>query len=264
MLMNGKGYDISVIVTAHKEGRIAHHTMKSISRAVDYASEFGLRTEIIVILDRADVPTREYFAEMKSCEIRIDTVDFGDAGSARNYGVSLAGGTYVAFLDADDLFGKTWLKAAFDEAQAASRPCVLHPEFVVCFGGMNLIAKPKSVYDHDFHPENLIQYNYWNSVHFLAAKEILVETPFALTPSGSGFGYEDWHWHCEIIAKLIPVSTVPGTVVFSRKKASDSRFLEHEREGVVVPRSALFSPDHFGEIIKKYPFVRTKKGKGES
>lgn len=261
--MTEKGFDISVIVTAHKEGRLAHHTINSIIRAACYAAESGLSTEIIVVLDRADAATREYFEEMKSSEVKIDNVDFGDAGSARNHGVSLAKGKYVAFLDADDLFGKTWLKAAFDETGETSALCVLHPEFVVCFGEMNLIAKPKSVYDPDFNAGNLIQYNYWNSVHFFAAKEVLLETPFSPTSSGSGFGYEDWHWHCEIIAKYIPVLTVPGTVVFSRKKAGNSRFLDHERECVVVPATALFSPEHFGGIVQKYPLARIKTGEGE-
>lgn len=250
-------YDISVIVTAHNEGRLAHHALRSILRAIDYGKDFGITTEIIVILDSADQKTSDYFSGHPHESIKVEHTSFGDPGLARNFGVALASGRYAAFLDADDLFSRTWLKSAFDEAEKTKGDCVFHPEYVVCFGSMNLIAKPKSVNDDDFNPKNLIRYNYWNSVHFLARSTLLHENPFVATPRDSGLGFEDWHWHCEILAKGIPIITVPKTVVFYRKKDQDSRLTSHESESVLIPPTKLFEPETFAAVIER---CKTRKG----
>jgi glycosyltransferase involved in cell wall biosynthesis len=250
--LSGKKCDISVIVTAHREGCLAHHAIKSILRSIDYATKFDISAEIIAVLDAADMNTTNYFKRHQNALMRLEHTNFGDPGPARNHGVAVSSGKYVSFLDADDLFCRTWLKASFDAAEKMNRRCVFHPELVVCFGNDNMIAKIKSVYDKDFNAKNLIQYNYWNSVHFLALKEVLTENPFLETPPGSGFGYEDWHWHCEIIAQDIPVVTVPETVVFYRKKQEDSRFTSHGRQNVLIRPTRLFTPGIFEEVINKF------------
>jgi glycosyltransferase involved in cell wall biosynthesis len=251
--MRGNDPEVSVIITAHHEGRLAHHTVKSVLRSADYAGRYGIGSEIIAVLDRANGDTVKYFAQCGKPGVTVSETDFGDPGLARNYGVSLSSGKYVSFLDADDLFGVKWLKAAYEEMERTGEWCVLHPEYVICFGSTYMIAKPKSVYDKDFNPANLIQYNYWNSVHFFAPRELLTENPFSSTPPGSGFGYEDWHWYCEIIAQNIPIRTVPETVVFYRKKARDSRFEEHINQNVLVRPTRLFDPKTFPAVVRRYP-----------
>ena len=62
--------DISVIIAAHNEGCLAHRTIASLFRAINFAKEHNLRIEPVVILDKADNKTIKYFDRYKNSEIR--------------------------------------------------------------------------------------------------------------------------------------------------------------------------------------------------
>jgi glycosyltransferase involved in cell wall biosynthesis len=234
---------LSIVVTAHQEGRLAHHTMRSLFRSVDACQRASEDIEVFVVLDKPDEATRRYFSRYKAPKVQVTEVACGDPSAARNTGVARAEGIYIAFLDADDLVGKMWFSNALKEAEKIDGYFVLHPEYVVCFGRENLVAKPMDVRRADFKPKNLIKYNLWNSVHFVAPRTVLEKIPFREFDSNSGFGYEDWHWHCEVVAEGIPVYVVSETVVFYRKKATGSRLADHDSQGVMMPPSRLFSPE---------------------
>lgn len=46
-----KSPDISVVIPAHHEGRLANHTLASVFRSAEYAASKGLLTEILVVMD---------------------------------------------------------------------------------------------------------------------------------------------------------------------------------------------------------------------
>jgi len=250
---------ISVIVTAHHEGRMAHHTMNSLFRAIRHAKEGGIRTELIVVLDRPDEKTTAYFKRYNNDIKHIRRVDFGDPGLARNYGVTLSSSRYVAFLDADDLSGKSWLRAAYEEAEKRAEHSVYHPEYVIGFGRDHSFIRNKNMDDTGFFVGNLIEFNCWNSVHFLTHRELLVELPFAPTPPESGFGYEDWHWNCEVVARGIQMRIVPNTCVFYRKKQQDSRLSSHNQDSVLIRPSRLFDPAVFSALLEKEQILKTER-----
>jgi len=251
--------DITVIITAHYEGRLAHHSMNSIFRAIDYAKFYDISTEVIVVLDSPDKLTAEYFSRYKNPDVLIEQTDFEDPGLSRNHGVTNSSGKYIAFLDADDLFGKTWLKAAFEEAQKTNKYRVFHPEYVICFGQENYLVKNNGMDDKNFSLGNMIEYNCWNSVHFLTEKALLLENPFIKTPHDSGFGYEDWHWNCEVIAKGILITVVPETCVFYRKKNQGSRLNRHDQNKVLIPPSKLFDPILFSTMLQEEKMFKHTK-----
>jgi glycosyltransferase involved in cell wall biosynthesis len=238
--MSDNEIDISVVVTAHKEGILAHRTIRSILRSIDYAEANNISAEIIIILDNPDDATKTYFSDLQDHRIRTENVLFADPGLSRNRGVELAKGKWIAFLDADDLFSETWLTKAFLEGEKSSESRVYHPEYFVFFEGEYFVSRSNSTLDKNFNKDNLFQFNYWNSVHFFTLKEILIQVPFTPTKLDSGFGYEDWHWHCEIVASDIPVVRVDETVIFYRKKTNGSRLKEHLSSNVLIPPTKLF------------------------
>ncbi|MDR1943161.1 MAG: glycosyltransferase family 2 protein [Endomicrobium sp.] len=84
--------DISVILTAHKEGELVQKTLISIFRAINFARR-TLKLEILIILDKADNETRRYiYSYQNEFFCRIYEVNFGDSGVSRNFGVSKANG----------------------------------------------------------------------------------------------------------------------------------------------------------------------------
>ena len=244
-------FDISVIILAHHEGRLAHASMRSVFRTVAYANESGIKSEVIIVMDKPDEKTKEYFARYRNSEIKIHKVNFADPGLSRNFGVHISSGKYIAFLDADDLFGKNWLQAAYHEAEKHNDFCVYHVEYVIFFEAENIFTQCKGSEDKELNIGTMIEHNCWNSVHFFTQKGLLIENKFISTPSGSGFGYEDLHWYCEIIAKGINVKVVPNTCVFHRKKFTGSRLEEHNYNNVVIKPSKLFEPEVFNSIINK-------------
>src|SRR3989338_9753495 len=159
--MNKYSFYISVIVTAHHEGRLAHRTMRSLLRAAEHAKEKGLPTEIIVVMDRPDKNTIDYFSAYNLSEIRVVSVDFGDLGLSRNYGGKISSGKYIYFLDADNLFGKDWLWKAFQYLEASDKNIIVHPEYHIVFETRNLIWHQISSIDPHFRPTDLLEYNYW-------------------------------------------------------------------------------------------------------
>jgi glycosyltransferase involved in cell wall biosynthesis len=85
--------------------------------------------EIIVINDGSieDISDLEIRYKQKVCFIKVQN---GGAGSARNIGINNSTGTYVAFLDSDDLWLKTKIEQAeygipsTDELDAATRDLI--------------------------------------------------------------------------------------------------------------------------------------------
>ena len=88
---------VSVIIPAHNAARF-------IADAIDSALEQTLESiEIIVIDDGSTDATRD-IVEKYSPRVRLLTQERAGVSAARNRGINVAAGKYVAFLDADDVF----------------------------------------------------------------------------------------------------------------------------------------------------------------
>ena len=143
-------YDISVIVTAHAEGRLAHRTMRSVQAAISQAEFQGLRCEIIVVLDNPTAETLAYF-ECWRALVRVMEVSTKDLGINRNLAVKEAKGKYVACIDADDLMGRSWLQLAYECAERSSlRHFIVHAEYTVYFGNRHNITRHLASNDPEF------------------------------------------------------------------------------------------------------------------
>ncbi len=247
--------DISVVVTAHHEGRLAHNTMRSIFRAAQYALERGSTVEIIVVLDRPDRKTIDYFSSYGESAISLAKADFGDPGLSRNFGITLASGRYVAVVDADNLIAINWLHDASRYIAGKEKQIVAHPEYQVLFENVNLVFRQISSTDPQFSVANNFEYNYWDTV-CVAQKDIFLRHPYEETTGGPGFGFEDWHWNCQTLADGIEHHVIPNTVHFMRMKKSGSNFAFHVGTSRIVRPSRLFEPEILsrmleGEMLRK-------------
>ena len=105
--------DISVIITAHREGVIAGATARSALAALGATRSAGLSDEIILVLDRADAITAQVLCYGLDGQARVLETSEGDPGQARNRGIEAANGRCATFLDADDLWSENWLLEAW-------------------------------------------------------------------------------------------------------------------------------------------------------
>ena len=249
--MNNKKdkFDVSVVITAHHEGRLAHHTMRSVSRSRQYAQERGLVTEVIIVLDRPDQATMNYFSAYAGSDMLKLKADFGDPGLSRNFGVANSSGRYIAILDADNLIAKTWLHDAFCYLDESEKEVVAHPEYQMLFENENLVFRQISSTDPAFSISNIIEYNYWDTV-CVAKRSIFLRHPYEETTGGPGFGFEDWHWNCQTLAEGIEHHVVPNTIHFMRMKKNGSNFRYHVGTSRIVRQSRLFDPAIFLHLLR--------------
>ncbi len=242
-------FDVTVVVTAHHEGRLAHHTMRSLFRSMEYAGERGLAIEVVVVMDRPDEATEDYFSRYDNSGIIIETADFGDLGLSRNFGVGLSSGAYIAILDADNLFCRNWLCDAFHYIEKKGRGIVAHPEYQMVFEAQNFLFRQISSNDPGFRVRNIIEYNYWDAV-CVAGREIFLRHPYESTTQVQGFGFEDWHWNCQTIADGVEHHVVPNTVHFMRMKKTGSLLSYTKGSNRIIRPSRLFDPAVFSKAVE--------------
>ena len=230
---------LSIVITAHNEGIIAHKTMRSVLEAANRLKKKNYRYEIIVHIDNGDYQTRNYFSRYSSCDnVSVYENTFGDLGTSRNFAVGKAKGEYITFIDADDLISPNWYENAIERIMKQERDCILHPEAVLSF-------RPNKEYSLNLQRSStneledalfLIADNCWTAVAF-AKREVFEKYPYK--KMSDGYCFEDYLFNTETIAAGIKHDIVPGTVLFYRR--SDNSMLSVGNKGnAILPYTELF------------------------
>jgi len=230
---------LSCIVPLHAEGLIAHKTIRSINRAAACAEQLGLSVEIVFVLDRATPETRHYVetSPVINAKSKVISADFGDPGLSRNLGVQHADGEYIAIHDSDDLSSENWFIRAHELSRVDPR-YIVHPEVSIGFDQKFYVAYHPDQRQQNFAKLNVAFQHCWPYI-CCSRRETFLELPYAATPKDSGFGYEDWHWNCEAMARGFIHTIALGTVFFNRVKEIGSRFTEHNRKNTVIRHTTL-------------------------
>jgi glycosyltransferase involved in cell wall biosynthesis len=233
--------DISVIITAHREGALAGPSIHSACEAVKFAQEEGgLDVELVAVLDQADDMTKSMFQERTIPGLRTVLVSEGDPGQTRNRGVEAARGKYVAFLDADDLWSRNWLVAAWRLVRDRPAEIIAHSEFNLVFGDQRSIWWHVDSEGPMFDPSYMLWANYWDALVFVA-RDVCLRHPYAPNDLQLGYGHEDWHWNCVTLTAGIQHKPVPGTIHFKRKRPNSQMAKCAERDVVVWPSPYIAS-----------------------
>ena len=214
---------LTIIVTFHSEKFLAHLTLLSILRCVEYCTINNIHVLLYILLDNADDVTtsvvRTY--NYQDVSIRIESVSFGDVAVARNYACSKIRSKYIAICDGDDYYSRNWFTNAIKYLEYTPHinplKLIVHPEYMITFGTTWTYAKQVSTSDK--RPlVGLFSDNWWG-VWSVANSEVYKKYPFrSHVPQSNGFGFEDWHWNCETIAANIEHHSIPETAGFYRRK----------------------------------------------
>ncbi len=255
--MSATPFDITCVLTCHAEGSLVHRTLRSLERARQYALGHGIRTEILVVMDRPSERTKQYFNSNPN-DVHWDqllTVDVGDAGLSRNQGVQAARGEYIAIMDADDLVCENWFERCYVQAQELGPNYIHHSHWIFTFGRSWTVWRQLDQKSDECFIGNYLTHNYWSALCF-APRSIFLAMPYQYADQSKGFGFEDMHWNCQTIARNYIHVAVADTVHFVRLKISESRNLVHVQKNVVIPATELFSPEVFPKFYSIDPSGR--------
>lgn len=233
---------ISVVITFHGEGLLAHKSLLSLSRCIAAAQKAGESIEVIATMDRPDDETdrvvRSYNAPGRPDKILA--LDFGDLGLSRNAAIQASNGRFILICDGDDYLSGDFIVRCLRSIREHGDKTILHPELIVHFGAENSLWWQVGDDDPSFDPACLLACNPWNSCCF-ASRSTFTETPYQLArPGESGFGFEDWHWNSETLARGNPHRIAKGTVHYVRKKAQGSLNMEHTGHNALIHPTRLF------------------------
>ena len=228
--------ELSVIVTAHNEGILAHKTMRSVFQAL--AQVPRCKHEIIVHIDKGDQDTLKYFARYRDdSTIRILTNTFGDLGLSRNYCINEAKGKYIILTDADDLISSEYIKNMLQTLKSTTDDVVAHPEYSVSFWESRYkiwhTIQPASQEETAF---LLFSQNQWPS-SCGAKRKVFQKYPYLATKDG--YGHEDYIFNITTAAAGVRHLIAKGTVNFYRQK-EQSLMRDNDAKHVTQPYSELF------------------------
>lgn len=247
--------ELSVIITAHHEGVIAHKTILSLSRALKPFDDDHIPYEIVVHIDNGDKATLDYFASYeKDPRYRILKNSFGNPAESRNFAVRSAAGTYAALIDGDDLVSPNWLIDGYRSLKRHEKPVIMRPNYQIQFGGREPQDNIWLLEDSFSKEEDALIMSHWNRWPnaLIAPTQTLQNIPFK--PTVSGFGYEDWLFNCDTRAANIPNLVIPGSTLFYRRRDNS---VSSEHIGGILPYTELFNADYIKAI--KLPPVEKKR-----
>lgn len=250
-MVNKENVDVSLLITFHCEGILAHSTLNSTERCRKFAEEKGISTEYVWVLDSVDAETRNVLMSHPAASNgpRIVEVSHRDLGSSRNAGIAVAHGVAIAILDGDDYFSANWIERAWHSLKEYGPRAILHPEVVVSFGEYSSYWWQVDQACQTFDKTGLLVGNYWTSWTF-AFHSVYEQCPYVITRAAeTGLGYEDWHWNCETIASGYEHRLASGSVGFYRKKRV-SLVSATSAVGAIIPSTRLFDRGSFTEVAK--------------
>ncbi len=234
--------DVSTVITFHREGLLAHKSLLSLGRCRAEAERDGISVEIVATLDRADVETARVVQAFRGpgqpdCLLRLDV---GDLGLSRNAAIAQARGRHVLVCDGDDYLSANFIVRCMETLASAPTSAIVHPQLVATFEAEHALWWQTGSDVSGFDPACMLAANPWNACSF-AARDIYLDTPYVLArPGETGFGFEDWHWNCETLAKGHPHLVADSTVHYVRKKAAGSLNIAHAAQRALIPPTRLF------------------------
>lgn len=233
---------LSAVVTFHRERELVEPTLHSIERMRRHAEAQGLRVELVMTLDGDDAQTEQAITTHPALrpEDTLHRVALFDLSLCRNYAIERARGDYVATLDGDDLFSENWLSDAVAMIKTEGPRTIVHPQLMIAFGSWHAYWEQIDQTDERFLPATLMSLNHWNACS-LARREVFVDCPYIEARVGkSGFGFEDWHWNCETIARGYVHRVAPQTFRLERRKAEGSLNVAHQSHAAILRPTAFF------------------------
>lgn len=128
---------ISIVIPLHNKEKYVFKTLTSI------LSQDFPDFEVIIVDDGSTDSSLEIISEFKDDRIKVISVDNGGVSSARNLGIKQATYSWIALLDADDFWDRTYLKQSMKIVKR-------FPEIKIVATNYYKVFSSKSIISHNF------------------------------------------------------------------------------------------------------------------
>lgn len=245
--------DVSIILNIHRERAYARRTLDSIEAAAHYASVEGITCELVIVADRSDQETLNWYnaqCYQAFIDVRIIQVDNGSLGLSRNDGIKEAIGEFILTADADDLISANTISASVNAARLGNRKTIYFPNWYVAFS-----AQPHL---YEISPLSVVGSETFFGAHpyvsrFLARRDEISNILFHDLRLTSGFAFEDWQYNMDLIAEGFALEVVSDVTVYYRQRAN-SLLREANSVSLAIPKwSKFFEPTIYLNMAQNWP-----------
>ncbi|MCZ0814011.1 glycosyltransferase [Roseovarius sp. EGI FJ00037] len=228
-------FDISLIMTVHNETVVTGVTMIAANASVKAAERAGYSVEKVIVLDAATPRARACLSNPAYSDWKLVELTERDLGRARNRVVRMARGSYIAFLDADDLFSENWLAegaALLDEAAKAGERVIAHPEINWIFDADQALMAVTPQESPIFSPVLFYFENYYDSL-CMAPRQAHLDFPYVSRDIPNGLSYQDSQFAIETLAAGWVHRVAHDTIIFKRRRDTSLVTESHNRKSVI-------------------------------
>jgi glycosyltransferase involved in cell wall biosynthesis len=243
--------EISLVVNIHRGAQYLKRTMLSLEMAAANAMTFGVRSELIFVMDRSSQEAISWVRAYRSDSFemrRVLEVDYGSLGLSRNEGWRAAQAEIVLFCDEDDLISFNTLTEFYRLSISGGPKCVVVPEYFFGFSNEAFIVRyfGSGVYS----PLQFITYNAFVS-RICVRKAALQQTSYSDVQPSSGYAYEDWHLNTKLAALGFKFLVAPKTILFYRVRPNSLVKVMDAQTTKQIPPTSLFNPAEYLKVCSK-------------
>ncbi|MEA2975593.1 MAG: hypothetical protein QOF19_1113 [Alphaproteobacteria bacterium] len=248
---NSGSIDITLVVNVHAGIDYLKRTMLSLEEASRFAASFGLRCELLFVMDLSPPELLNWVETYRSDAFstkRIIEVSNGSLGLSRNDGLLGAMGGIVLFCDEDDLVSYNMVCECYFLAKAEGPKAVVVPEYFVVFGdgfyiqryfGTGTYSAISFMADHPFTSRICI--------HQSVGKFLL----YSDVRLSSGYAYEDYHFNSKLAALGFRFVVAPKTIIFYRRRRLGLQYKMQSISTNQIPPTPLFEPPTYLKVCAR-------------
>ncbi len=256
-------YNISVVIPTYNRAEYINRAVSSVLNQTGQGGDFEI-SEVVVVDDASDDNTEEILNEIDDARIVYHRLEKnGGANAARNKGIIIATGNWIAFQDSDDEWCDDKIKKQVEYAKEHTDcDMITHPFKAFFSDGTDMTTR---IVDSDIMIEELAKRNFIGTPTMLVKKEALDNI--------GGFdvnmkALQDWDLAVRFASKY-RIGMVPEVLLNVNMKvegisANASRYYESRCRLISKNRDIFIEHGCFDEAVKCLLLHAQKNGLLES